>query len=297
MQKLPLAALRAFAAVYETGGVRTAARSLGVTHSAVSRHLRELESWIGIALLAPRRGNAAIALTPQGHALGKAALSGLAELERAVMGARELRPPHSVVVAATASFASRWLIPRLASLTRQAPWIELSIATDQQVRGVTEQGADLAVRMGVGPWVESAGEPLMDDALFPVATRRYWQTLRERQPARAVAKARLLHDRDPAAGWERWFGAYPSRGVDLRVGARFTSSDLVLQAAAQGFGVALARARFAGEDLAAGKLIRPFGAAQVELPQAYWLVHEREAAAKPAVATVIDWLRAEAAGS
>jgi len=297
MQKLPLTALRAFSAVYETGGVRIAARSLEVTHSSISRQIRELESWLGVALFESGRGKSAISLTPQGRALGQAASAGLAELERAVGAVRELRAPNSVIVATTASFAARWLLPRLASFVQSQPWIELSIATDQSVRGIAEQGADLAVRMGAGPWPQGSGQPLMNDALFPVATRRYWQSLRERNPLRAIARARLLHDRDPAAAWERWFDVHPARGVDLRVGPRFTSSDLVLQAAAQGLGVALARARFAAGDLVAGTLMRPFGAERVEIPQAYWLVTEGESASRPAVAKVIEWLITASTGS
>lgn len=290
MQKLPLTSLRALAALYETGGVRLAARSLEVTHSSISRQLRELESWLGVALFEPGRGNKALALTPQGQALARAASAGLSELERAVGAVRELRAPNSVVIATTASFAARWLLPRLPEFSRAHPWIELSIATDQSVRGLAEQGADLAVRMGSGPWPEQS-VALMDDALFPVATRQYWHSLRERQPGRAIAKARLLHDRDPASAWERWFDQHPARGVDLRTGPRFTSSDLVLQAAAQGQGVALARARFISGELVAGTLIRPFGETRVELPRAYWLITERESTAKPAVAAVIGWLR------
>jgi LysR family transcriptional regulator, glycine cleavage system transcriptional activator len=297
MQKLPLAALRAFAAVYEMGGVRAAARTLRVTHSAVSRQLRELEKWLGVALFEQRDGSRRMILTPQAQALGRAALAGLVELERAVEGVRELRRPNSVLVATTASFAARWLIPRLPLLQKSHPWIELSIVTQQSVRHVAEQGADLALRMGSGPWPDAPGEAVMDDALFPVATRRYWSGIGERQPARALAKARLLHDRDPAAAWERWFSEHPSRAVDLRTGSRFTSTDLVLRAAAQGLGVALARAQLVAEELAAGELFRPFGSAQVSLPRAYWLMGPATADARPAVRAVVEWLKTQASGS
>ncbi|MFP3943282.1 MAG: hypothetical protein ACLFWF_05290 [Alphaproteobacteria bacterium] len=69
----------------------------------------------------------------------------------------------------------------------------------------------------------------MDDTLYPVASRHYWAGLGERRPPQALAKARLLHDRDPVSVWEKWFTAHPSPGVDLRAGPRFTSSDLVLR--------------------------------------------------------------------
>jgi len=294
MQRLPLAALRAFAAVYEAGGVRPAARALQVTHSSVSRHLHELEAWLGVALLENRGAKGRLAFTPQGQALGKAALTGLASLNNAVEGVRELRRANSVVIATTASFAARWLLPRLASLRKAHAWIEVSIIAQQAVQNLSAQGADLSVRMGSGPWFDGKVEPLMDDALYPVATRRYWNSIGERQPGRALAKAHLLHDRDPESAWERWFAVHPLQGIDLRAGARFTSSDLVLRAAAEGLGVALARDRLVARDISAGLLVRPFSGAKVNVSRAYWLVQPPDEEPRPAVQTVAQWMRMQA---
>lgn len=294
MRDLPLAALRAFAAVHETGGVRPAARSLGIAHSAVSRHVRELEAWLGVALVEPRPGAGRFSLTPHGDALGRAAASGLKELGRAVDSVRELRRANSVVVAAPTSFAARWLLPRLPGLYDAHPWIEVSVVARQRSLDLADQGADMAVRMGAAAAHGDDVEPLMDEALVPVATRSYWASLRERDPVRALARARLIHDRDPASVWERWFADHPSPDVDLRAGPRFTSSDLVLQAAAQGLGVALARCRLAEEDLASGRLFRPFGDLAVPIERAYWLVLPQGGPRRSAERAVAEWIRAEA---
>jgi LysR family transcriptional regulator, glycine cleavage system transcriptional activator len=297
MQRLPLSALRAFAAVYEAGGVRPAARVLQVTHSSVSRHLHELEAWLGVALLEKRGAKGRLVLTPQGHALGKATLNGLSALANAVEGVRELRRANSVVIATTASFAARWLIPRLPLLQKEHAGIEVSVITQQGIQNLAEQGADLALRMGSGPWLDGSCEPLMDDALYPVASRRYWSSIAERRPSRMLAKARLLHDRDPETSWEKWFAAHPTPGVDLRAGARFTSSDLVLRAAAAGLGVALARDRLAADDVAAGTLIRPFGATRISVTRAYWLVQAVDEQPRSAVLEVARWIKSHAAQS
>lgn len=294
MQRLPLSALRAFAAVYEAGGVRPAARMLQVTHSSVSRHLRELEAWLGVALLENRSPQGRLILTPQGHALGKAALAGLSALTNAVEGVRELRRASSVVIATTASFGARWLVPRLPLLQKAHAGIEVSVITHQGIQNLAEQGADLALRMGSGPWFDGTCEPIMDDALYPVASRRYWASIGERRPPRALAKARLLHDRDPDTSWEKWFAAHPSPSIDLRAGTRFTSSDLVLRAAAVGLGVALARDRLAADDVTAGVLFRPFGAVQIKVPRAYWLVQAADAEPRPAVLAVAQWIKSQA---
>jgi LysR family glycine cleavage system transcriptional activator len=81
----------------------------------------------------------------------------------------------------------------------------------------------------------------------------------------------------------------------VRRGPRFTSSDLVLRAAAQGQGVALARRRLAADDLASGALVRPIAGRSVDLGPAYWLVTLRQAPERPALSTVVAWLRREAA--
>lgn len=292
MRKLPLSALRAFAHVFETGGVRPAARAWQVTHSAISRQVRELEAWLGVALIEKPGRQRHFALTIQGQALGKALITGLTDLERAVESVRELRAPNSVVIATTPSLAARWLMPRLPALAKSHPSIELSIVTQPSVKELAAQGADLALRMGGGPWADGICEPLMDELLYPVATRSYWKSIGERKPGRALAKARLLHDRDPDSGWDRWFDSYPSRNIDLRVGPRFTSSDLVLQAAAQGLGVALARGSLAAIDMSRGTLFRPFRDDQVRIANAYWLVRRRDdAATRPAMQAVIDWIK------
>jgi LysR family glycine cleavage system transcriptional activator len=296
MRKLPLSALRAFAYVFEAGGVRPAARVLQVTHSAISRQVRELEAWLGVPLIEKPGRQRGFALTVQGQALAKALISGLTDLERAVESVRELRAPNSVVITTTPSLAARWLMPRLPVLAKSHPSIELSIVTEPSVKDLAAQGADLALRMGGGPWPDGVCEPLMDELLYPVATRSYWQSLGERKPMRALAKARLLHDRDPESGWDRWFDLYPARNIDLRVGPRFTSSDLVLQAAAQGLGVALARGSLAEIDVSRGILFRPFEDEHVRIANAYWLVRGRDdAATRPAMRAVIEWIKASAA--
>jgi LysR family glycine cleavage system transcriptional activator len=293
MRDLPLNALRAFAAVYETGGVRTASRALGVSHSAISRHLRELEAWIGQPLVESRIGTRALAFTPQGEALGRAGLASLRTLERATAALREARRGNAVTIATTPSFAARWLLPRLAAFEAAHRWIELSVVSEQRLLEPAQHGADFAIRMGRGPWPGLACEPFMDDALYPVMSRGLWETCgRPRAPCE-LAGLRLLHDRDPNASWSAWQAAYPVEGLDVRKGPRYASSDLVLRAAAQGLGAALARDRLAADDVASGALLRPFGAKRVELPDAYWIVQPQAPPGRSATTAVIDWLKQE----
>lgn len=143
--------------------------------------------------------------------------------------------------------------------------------------------------MGKGPWPGLDCEPLMDDALYPVASPAYAKTIRGSR-----ARARLVHDRDPDAAWEQWREAFGPPALDARRGPRFTSSDLVLRAAAEGRGVALARHRLAAADVASGALVRPFDDRAVPVPDAYWLVVRTHGRSRPAIADALAWLRSEA---
>ncbi|MFI4988320.1 MAG: LysR substrate-binding domain-containing protein [Alphaproteobacteria bacterium] len=291
MRDLPLNALRAFAAVYEAGGVRPAARALQITHSSVSRHLRALEAWIGLPLCEKDGSTRALAFTPQGEALARAGVKCLNELAGALAALREAKRGNGVTISTTPSFAARWLLPRLPRFEKSYPWIELSVIAEQRLSDPTAQGADLAIRMGQGPWPGLACEPLMDEALYPVMSRSYWEKAGRPRTPGELAGLRLLHDRDPQASWEAWRAVHRAGTLAVRRGPRFASSDLVLRAAGQGMGVALARGRLAADDIMAGTLIRPLGELHVVLPDAYWIVRSETAAKRVAVTAVIDWLK------
>ena len=294
MKDLPLNALRAFAAIYETGGIRPAARALRVTHSSISRHVRELESWIGLTLIEVPEGTRSLRFTDQGEALGRSALAGLRELETAIATVREAKRGNSVMIATTPSFASCWLLPRLPDLEATHPWIEISIIVDQRRSDPSEQGADFGVRVGRGPWSGLASEPFMDDALYPVMSPSFWKASGKPTDPSDLVGLRLLHDRDPNSTWEVWRNAYGPKDLDLRPGPRFTATDLVLKAAAKGLGVALARDRMVREDIDAGLVIRPFGDAEVVMRNAYWIVRSENSTSRSAVDKVIEWLKLQA---
>lgn len=295
MRELPLNALRALALVYAHRGVRPAARELGVAHSSLSRHLAELDAWAGVRLTEGPGGRRGLRFTPAGEALGRAALGALQEIERAAASIREARSANSVVISTTASFAARWLLPRLPRLETRHPRLEVSVSVDPKPVELEGGEVDLAIRMGRGPWRGADCEVLLEEVLYPVVSPAYWKQVGSPQRPSSLSRLRLLHDRDPSTGWEAWRREHGPSTLDVRRGPRFASSDLVLRAAAQGQGVALARHRLAEEDLVSGALLRPFGETRVELGPAYWLVFAPHARARPATAAVVQWLKAEAA--
>lgn len=290
-------ALRAFATVYESGGVRAAARELGVAHSAVSRHLAGLERWLGAALVeTPGGGPRGVHFTPQGETLGRAVLAGFRDVSNVVTALRETTSANSVTLSTAPTFASRWLLPRLPILEAGYPQIELSIVVQQRTVDPGTSGADFAIRTGRGPWPDLHCEPLMDESIYPVMSAGYWERSRKPGIPDDLLRLRLLHGRDPDASWEHWKQAFGPEGLDVRRGSRFASTNLLLHAALQGHGVALARHRFVKDDLDSKRLVRPFGTLQVDLGPSYWLVRPERKELRPAAALVIDWLREQARG-
>jgi LysR family glycine cleavage system transcriptional activator len=295
MRELPLNALRALAAVHSQGGLRAAAAELGVAHSSVSRHLAELEAWVGVRLRASPSGSRRLILTPQGERLAKAVASGLREIEAAVASLREPKSANAVAIGTVPSFAARWLLPRLPEFERSHPRLEVSVIVEKRLDDLESAGVDLAIQMGEGPWPGSRCEPLADEALYPVMSPDYWRKAGRPAAPAALRGLRLLHDRDPQATWEAWRREHGPKQLDVSHGPRFTSTDLVLRAAAQGQGVALARHRLVVGDLAAGLLLRPLGVLAVRLERAYWVLLPRLVFQRPGTETVIRWLKRQAA--
>ena len=157
--------------------------------------------------------------------------------------------------------------------------------------------ADLAIRMGGRPWPGFTCLPLMDDELYPVVSPAYWAAQGRSGTVLDLLHLRLLHDRDPNASWAIWKKHHGPATLDTRIGARLTSSDLVLCGAEEGLGVALARHRLASDAIESGTLLRPFGDARVPLPYAYWIVLSDTVTVRETVGLVVDWLESEASKS
>jgi LysR family glycine cleavage system transcriptional activator len=291
---LPLNALRAFALTVDKGGVRAAARELKVSHSAVSRHLSELERYLGVALF-ERGGAGNFSVTPQARRLAEAVLGAMRDVRSAIDAVHEQRSRHAVTLSIAPSFAARWLLPRLPAFERNHPHVEVSVLVDQKLDDLRASGSDLAIRMGRGPWPGVVAQPLMDDALYPVMSPEAWKKTGRPRTLADLMPLRLLHDRDPYATWSTWRDQHGPPNLDVRKGPRFSSSDLVLRAAAQGLGIALARHRLVTDDLESGVLLRPFGVASVAIPNAYWIITRDSGQARDATRLMIAWLQQVAA--
>jgi len=260
----PLNAIRAFEATARLGGVLRASEELHVTHGAVSRQLKQLETWLGVTLFDRSQRN--LALNAAGRAYLHSVSSALDLLHEGSAGLQQFKPNNSLGIATTHSFATRWLMDRLPDFNRQHPELEIWLAVDQKPTDFGNSKLDLGLRMGRGPWPDLHCIPLLRDRLVVVCSPQ----LAEQGLSDPMQHA-LLHDQDPAAQWSLWFQAQGLNCPDLSKGPRYSSTDLLLRAAVAGQGLALVSETLAQQDRDRGLLVRPRPEA-VELGDYFGLV-------------------------
>lgn len=289
-RELPsLNALRAFEAAARLLSFTRAADELAVTQAAISHQIKGLEEWLGVLLFQrlPRR----LALTEAGRELLGSVRDAFDRIEAAVSHTRRNDGSGPLTVTVVPSFAAKWLVPRLGRFQTAHPDIEVRIAADIRLTRF-DDGVDLAIRAGRGPWPGLVCERLLDEELFPVCSPRL---LAGPRPLSAPADLRhhtLLHD-DFEHDWRMWLQAAGVAEVDWRRGPRFSDSSMVVQAAVEGQGVALARSALAQEDLKAGRLVRPFRI-DIASDLAYYIVCPPAHAGRHKVRAFRDWLMQEA---
>ncbi|MBX3561581.1 MAG: LysR family transcriptional regulator [Sphingomonas sp.] len=284
--QLPLNALRAFEAAARHLNFTRAADELCVSQGAVSHQVARLETRLGVALF--RRLPRGLALTDEGQALVPVLADAFdrmgATLERYADG--RLREVLTLGVVGT--FATGWLLPRLAEFERALPHVDLRVMTNNNRVDLAGEGLDLAIRYGDGAWHGTHAEPLMDAPLTPLCAPVVAERLRE---AGALAREALLRSYR-ADEWPRWFDAAGLPCPKLS-GPVFDSSALMAAAAISGHGVALAPPAMLSRELAAERLVRPFDI--VVTLGGYWLTRLKSRAESAAMHAFRDWLKQQIA--
>ena len=289
MSRLPLHTLPSFRVIARTGNLRAAAEELHLTHSAVSQQLRQLESTLGFELFDRRARR--IALNAAGAALLQAIGPALDQLDAGVRAATAAASGAHARLRVTVlpSFAQRWLLPRMGDWHAKHPDIALELDASQQVVDLQREGFHAALRQGSGQWRGLHAERLIDSPRVPVGSPQAAQRLLGRDVA-ALVREPLLGD---AALWERWFAL---SGVKVRVNpvAVFNDAGLMLQAAEQNMGIALAREVLAADALRERRLFRLSSLAlHEETVDAYWLVYPAALHDWRPLAALRRWLLAQ----
>ncbi len=287
----PLNALRAFEAGARHLSFTKAAEELFVTQAAVSHQVKLLEQDLGVALF--RRMTRKLALTAEGRRLLGPVGAALEAIAEAAGALRAGAGGGTLTLSLTPTFGVRWLAPRLGRFWTAYPEIELRLQHSIHLVDFARDEIDAAVRWGSGVWPGLDAVYLMPAGLVPVCS----PALCEGPPALNVPDDlrhhTLLHERDYVE-WAQWLAVAGAREVEARRGPIIDDSTVVLQAAIDGQGVALASESIVRADLEAGRLVKPFDV-DLDADNAYYLVAPPRAFERPNVQAFRDFLLAELA--
>lgn len=295
---LPFSALRAFEAVVRLSGFSAAAQELGVSQSAISQHVKTLEEWLGHDLLI--RGARRSEPTREGAQLARAISEGLGRISDVCAQLRDrTRSENTIVVSCLPGFAFTWLFPRLLNFDTAHPHLAVSIATDTDQHPFSAATADIGIRYGLGDYPGFHVEHLMHETLTPVCAPALMTGSPGLSNLSDLSRHTLLQDENESFGnaaptWDYWArncGLTLPRPAKTR---RFGQSNLVVQAAIQGLGVALGRKPLVIDALRDGRLVRPFPQI-TQSPLSYWLVLRHDRLASARVKRFVSWIRSEVA--
>jgi LysR family glycine cleavage system transcriptional activator len=287
-RRLPsLNALRAFEAAARNKSFTLAAQELFVSHAAISRHIRDLEDWLGVELF--KRTGRGVALTEAGARYGRELtplFDRLAGATREVMSVGALR---SLKVSVEPSIASRWLVPRLGRFNELHPDIELSVDPENRLVDFHSGEADLGIRYGPGTWMNVEAQKLSEVEVFPVCSPRLIAGRSELRPE-DLADYYLLHEQRKE-WWDNWLAA---ARVDAAEGWRGTmfQNHLAIEAAEAGQGFALGDQILCTDAIIDGWLVRPF-AIDIREPYSYYIVRARGTKESAPARAFREWVGSE----
>jgi LysR family glycine cleavage system transcriptional activator len=286
----PLTALRAFEAAARHLSFTAAADELHVTQAAVSHQIRGLEERLGIALF--RRSGRGVLLTD-------AAQPYLAEVtaafDRLAAATQRLQSQDSAGVlnmTVLPSFAAKWLLPRLGHFREQHPEIDVRVSSSPEIVDMTRGEFDLAIRAGHGRYPGMRVDLIANIHFFPVCSPLLLKGPQKLESPADLRHFTLLHD-EPRDLWQVWFNLVGITDIDPSRGPGYSDSSMVIWAAIEGQGIAMARSTLVAADLAAGRLVRPF-TQSFPGDHAYWLVCPEATAERPKIAAFREWLLVEA---
>ena len=283
--QLPLNALRAFEASARHLSFTRAAIELCVTQAAVSHQVKGLEQRLGTTLF--RRLPRGLALTDEGLALLPVLRDSFERMGDVLERFSGGRVMEVLSVGVVGTFAVGWLLPRLPAFREAHPFIDLRLFTNNNRIDIAGEGLDCAVRFGDGAWHGTQAVPLFEAPMTPLCAPAVAERLRA--PETLASEVLLRSYR--ADDWPDWFAAGGLTPPPIR-GPVFDSSWVMVEAAMQGAGVALAPSMMFARDLEQGRLVRPF---PLEVSAGrYWLTWLKSRAVTPALAAFRDWLEAAA---
>ena len=298
----PLDLLRGFECAARHLSFTRAAEELFLTQSAVSRQIQSLEEFLGVELF--ERRHKALALTDAGQAYFRSVAAALGDVREATRKLRESRSGHVLTVTTTVSFASAWLVPRLARFRKGNPQTDVRIAATHNVVDLEREGVDLAIRDLPLDRVPPGAVHLVSEHLAPVCHPSYVKEAKAaKKPLARPEDLRhhaLLNFHDPTGrwpwlSWAAWFESRKIEELEPESTLSFDQYDQVVQAAVHGQGIALGRMTIADQYIKEKRLVTLFGQVQ-KVGRAFHAVYSREAAGRTEARQFVEWMQKELKG-
>jgi len=286
----PLNALKAFEAAARSKSVTRAAEELSVTQGAVSQQVKALEESLGIKLF--NRERQRLVITEVGREYLGVVRDAFDQIAAGTERIVQRQRSSVLTVSTSPDFAAKWLVNRLGRFAETHPEIDLRISATVHHIDFAREDVDLAVRHGDGQWPGLEVVQLSSERLFPVCSPGLLSG-----PICVTTPSDLLNfpllRLDDWTTWNRWFGA---AGVSDPVarGPVLNRASMLIDAAVDGQGVALARTTLAAWDILHGRLVRPIDVS-LAMSNTYWIVCPRATSSVPKIATFRAWMLAEAA--
>ena len=288
--KLPsLNGLKVFECAARHMSFTKAATELNVTQTAVSHQIRRLENELGVRLF--HRFKERLELTSFGQTYLQGVSLAFDQLRFSTEQLLEGCNNTTLNISTLATFAAKWLVPRLGSFRLEYPQIDIRVSASTDLVDFVVGGTDAAIRYGSGEWKGLRTDWLMADEIFPVFSPKLLTGSHPLTSLSNLAHHTLLQVSGVTSDdWRIWLEA-AGLPADLTGGARLTF-DLALmavQAAVDGHGVCIGRRAYVEDDLRAGRLIAPFGKS-VTTGRAFYLVSPPDLADCPKVVVLRNWL-------
>lgn len=282
--------LKAFEAAARHESFTRAAEELCVTQGAVSQQVKALEEGLGLKLFNRERQRLIITEAGRDYLLVIRDA-----LDRIAVGTERLLQRQNagvITVSTSPDFAAKWLVHRLGHFADAHSGIDLRVSATLHHVDFAREEVDLAVRHGDGNWPDLEAVQLSAEQLFAVCSPKLLSGRRRLSKPADILKFPLIH-LDSRADWTRWLRAVDVDDAGAAHGTVLNRASMVIDAAINGQGIALARTTLAAWDLINGRLVRPFPDS-LPLSKTYWIICPKATSNVPKIVTFRSWLLAEA---
>jgi len=295
-RKIPnTGALVAFEAAARHESFTKAAEDLAMTQSAVCRQISSLESYLGVPLF--RRTRRGVRLTEAGLAYSRQVSARLEAVEQDTLSIMAHQGRSATLeLAVVPTFATQWLMPRLANFIAGHADITVNLTTRTRAFLFADTQFDAAIYFGDAHWPGTEAHYLMRENVVPVCSPRLMQTLsKSGRPVSpdAVATLPLLQQGTRPYAWRHWFESAGVQAANDLAGPRYELFSMLAQAARHDIGVALIPPMMIEDELAGGRLVVACTHTYASSNAYYFMVPEQKAG-MPALQSFSEWLNDQA---